>query len=44
MDTLVENLEDAGRRDNGKILYLRVNKLKDSSQSGLLPFKDREGL
>ena len=43
MDEIAEDLEDAARRHNSKILYWRVNKLKESSQSGLVPVKDRNG-
>ena len=37
MDKIAEDLEDAARRHNSKILYWHVNKLKGSSQSGLVP-------
>ena len=43
MDKIAEDLEDAARRHNSKILYWHVNKLKGSSQYGLLPVKDRNG-
>ena len=43
MDKIAEDLEDAARRHNSKILYLHVNKLRGSSQSGLAPVKDRNG-
>ena len=43
MDKIAEDLEDAARRHNSKILYWHVNKLKGSSQSGLVPVKDRNG-
>ena len=43
MDKIAEDLEDGARRHNSKILYLHVNKLKGSSQSGLVPVKDRNG-
>ena len=43
MDKIAEDLEDADRRHNSKILYWYVNKLKGSSQSGLVPVKDRNG-
>ena len=42
-DKIAEDLEDAARRHNSKILYWHVNKLKGSSQSGLVPVKDRNG-
>ena len=41
VDKIAEDLEDASRRHNSKILYWHVNKLKGSSQSGLVPVKDR---
>ena len=41
MDKIAEDLEDAARRHNSKILYWHVNKLKGSSRSGLVPVKDR---
>ena len=43
MDKIAEDLEDAARRHNCKILYWLVNKLRGSSQSGLVPVKDRNG-
>ena len=43
MDKIAEDLEDEARRHNSKILYWHVNKLKGSSQSGLVPVKDRNG-
>ena len=43
MDEIAEDLEDAARRHNSKILYWHVNKLKDSIQSILVPVKDRNG-
>ena len=43
MDKIAEDLEDAGRRHNSKILYWHVNKLRGSSQSGLVPVEDRIG-
>ena len=43
MDKITEDLEDAARRHNSKILYWHVNKLKGSSQSGLVQVKDRNG-
>ena len=43
MDKIAEDLEDAARRHNSKILYWHVNKLKGSSQSRLVPVKDRNG-
>ena len=43
MDKTAEDLEDAARRHNSKILYWHVNKLIGSSQSGLVPVKDRNG-
>ena len=41
MDKIAEYLEHAARRHNSKILYWQVNKLRGSSQSGLVPVKDR---
>ena len=43
MDKIAEDLEDAARRHNSKKLYWYVNKLKGSSQSGLVPVKVRNG-
>jgi len=43
MDKIAEDLEDAAGRHNSKILYWHVNKLRRSSQSGLVPVKDRNG-
>ena len=43
MDKITEDLEDVARRHNSKILYWQVNKLRGSSQSGLVPVKDRNG-
>ena len=43
MDKIAEELEDAARRHNSKILYWHVNKLRGSSQCGLGPVKDRNG-
>ena len=37
MDRTPEDLEDATRRLNNKILYWHVDELKGSSQSGLVP-------
>ena len=39
-DKIAEDLEDAARRYDSKILYWHVNKLRGSSQSGLVPVKD----
>jgi hypothetical protein len=41
MNKIAEGLEDAARRYNSKMLYWHVNKLRGSSQSGLVPVKDR---
>jgi ATP phosphoribosyltransferase len=41
MDKIVKDLEDAARKHNSKILYWHVNKLRGSSQSRLVPVKDR---
>ena len=43
MDEISEDLEDAARRHNSKILYWYVNKLRGSSQSRLVSIKDRNG-
>ena len=43
MDKITENLEDAARPHNNNILYWHVNELKGSSQSRLVPVKDRNG-
>ena len=43
MDKIAEDLEDAARRHNSKMLYWHVNKFRGSSQSGLVPVKDRNG-
>ena len=40
MDKIAEDLEDAAKRHNSKILYWHVNKL--SNQSGLVPVKNKE--
>ena len=43
INKIAEDLEDAARRHISKILYWRVNKLRESSQSGLVPVKDNNG-
>ena len=43
MVKMAEDLEDAGRRHNSKILYWHVNKIRGSSQSEPVPVKDRGG-
>ena len=43
MDKIAEDLENASRRHNSKILYWHVNKLRGSSQSRLGLVKDRNG-
>ena len=43
MDKTAEDLEDAAKRHNSKMLYWYVNKLRGSSQSGPVPVKDRKG-
>jgi hypothetical protein len=40
MDKLAEDLEDAARQHNSKILHWHINKLRGSRQSGLVPIKD----
>ena len=42
MDKIAEDLEDAVRRHYSKILYWHVNELRGSSQSGLVPVKNRK--
>ena len=44
MDKIAEDLENAARRHNSKILYWHIHKLRGSSQSGLVPIKDRNGV
>ena len=41
MDKIDEDLEDAARQHNSKILYWHVNKLRGSSKSGRVSVKDR---
>ena len=41
-DKIAEDLEDTARRHIIKILYSHVNKLRGSSQSGLVPVKDKK--
>jgi len=43
MDKIADDLEDAARRYNSKILYWHVNKLRGSSQSRLVLVRDRNG-
>ena len=43
MDTIADDLEDAARQHTSKIFYWHVNKLRGSSQSGLVPVKDKNG-
>ena len=43
MNRIAEDLQDEARRYNSKILYWYVNKLRRSTQSGLVPVKDRNG-
>jgi hypothetical protein len=40
MDKISKDLEDAARRHNSKIMYWHVDKLRGSSQSGLVTVKD----
>jgi len=42
IDKFAEDLEDSARRHNSKILYCHFNKLRGSSQSGLIHVKDRD--
>ena len=41
MNKIVKDMDDAARRHNSKILYRHVSKLRGSSQSRLVPAKDR---
>ena len=43
IDETAENLEDTVRRHNRKILYCYVKKLRENSQYGHVPIKDRNG-
>ena len=43
IDRVIEDLEDVARQHNNRILYWHFNKLRGSSQSGLVPVKDRNG-
>ena len=43
MDKIAEDLEDAAIRHISKILYWCVNKLRENSQSGPIPVKDKSG-
>ena len=43
MDKIAENLEDAARRHNSKLLYWHVNKLRRSGQSGVVSVKEWNG-
>ena len=43
MSKIAEDLKDAARRYNSKILYWHVNKLRGSSQSRIVPVKYRSG-
>ena len=43
MNDIAEDLEDAARRHNSKILYYHINKLRECSQFGLIPLKDTNG-
>ena len=40
MDKIAEDMEDAARRHNSKILYWHVTKLRGSSDYGLVTVKD----
>ena len=42
MDEIAEDLEDATRRHNSKILCWHVKKMRGNSNSGFVPFKDRK--
>ena len=41
MVKITKDQKDAARKYNSKILFWHVNKLRGSSQSGLVPVKDR---
>ena len=43
VDKISEDLEDAARWYNSKILYCHVNKLRGGGRSGLAPVKDWNG-
>ena len=43
MDKISEDLEDAARRHNSKMLYWHVNKLRRSSHPGLVRVNDKNG-
>ena len=43
MDKIAENLKDAARQHNSKILHWHANKLRGSIESRLVPVKDRNG-
>ena len=43
MDKIAEDLENGARRHNSKIFYWHANKLRGSSQSGLVFAKDMNG-
>ena len=43
MDNNAKDLEDTARQHDSKILYWHGNKLRGSSQSGLVPVKDKNG-
>ena len=41
MDKNTEDLEDVARKHSSKILYGYIKKLRENSQSGLIPVTDR---
>ena len=43
MGQIAKDMTDAARRDNRKILFWHVNKLKRKNQSRLVPIKNRNG-
>ena len=43
IDGITEDLEDAARRHNSKILCWHANKLRGKHQFGLIPGKDKKG-
>ena len=43
MAKIAKDLKDVARRHNSKILYWHDNKLRGTTQSGLVPVKGRNG-
>ena len=44
VDKIFTDLENATRWHNSKIFYWHVEKLRGSTQSGLVPVKDKSGV